>query len=308
MMDEQIAGCILAGSIGDAWGSSYENEVIKEEHTTFYWGGKPERERAWMITDDTQLTLATCEVLTASSFQPEKLLGKFLDYYRRNKLRGLGSATLKAITDFDAGIPYTQTGRSGDYAAGNGAAMRISPFAFFPELGREEVYAACRITHRNEEAYAGALAVYYAIKAIINKQWDGYNDLLALILPELPDTLVKDRLIELSTHPEWNIIEAVAKLGNSAYVVDSVPFAIFCATKVREMGLERMFAAIIAAGGDTDTNASIAGQIAGTLIGAGGIPAVLINQLKQLKEYDWIDETIQQLGARLRDRNMEASG
>lgn len=306
-MNEYIAGCLLAGSIGDAWGSSYENEVIKDESATFYWGGKPERERAWMITDDTQLTLATCEVLMDPSFQPEKLLAKFLTLYRRNKLRGLGSATLKAILDFEAGIPYTQTGRSGDYAAGNGAAMRIAPFAFFPELGREEVYAACRITHRNEEAYAGALAVYYAIKAIINKQWDGYNDLLALILPQLPDTLVKDRLIELNTNPECNTIEAVAKLGNSAYVVDSVPFAIFCAAKVRETGLEQMFAAIIAAGGDTDTNASIAGQIAGTLIGASGIPTVLLNQLKQLKEYDWIAGTIQQLQARLRDSNEDAN-
>lgn len=306
-MDEQIAGCILAGSIGDAWGSSYENEVIKEEHATFYWGGKRERERAWMITDDTQLTLATCEVLMEPSFLPENLLGKFKDYYRRNKLRGLGSATLKAILDFEAGIPYTHTGRTGDYAAGNGAAMRIAPFAFFPELSREEVSAACRITHRNEEAYAGALAVYYAIKAIINKQWDGYNNLLALILPQLPDTLVKDRLIELNANPGLNSIEAVAKLGNSAYVVDSVPFAIFCASKVRETGLERMFAAIIAAGGDTDTNASIAGQIAGTLIGVSGIPTALLNQLKRLKEYDWIAATIEQLQVRLRDRNAHAS-
>lgn len=306
-MDEQIAGCILAGSIGDAWGSSYENEVIKEEHATFYWGGKRERERTWMITDDTQLTLATCEVLMGPSFLPENLLAKFMNYYRRNKLRGLGSATLKAILDFEAGIPYTQTGRAGDYAAGNGAAMRIAPFAFVPELGREEVYAACRITHRNEEAYAGALAVYYAIKAIINKQWDGYNNLLALILPQLPDTLVKDRLIDLNTNPGLNSIEAVAKLGNSAYVVDSVPFAIFCASRVRETGLEQMFAAIIAAGGDTDTNATIAGQIAGTLVGVSGIPTALLNQLKRLKEYDWIAATIEQLQARLRDGNTDAS-
>lgn len=302
MIEEQIAGCILAGSVGDAWGSSYENEPVKAVGPTFYWGGKPEEKRVWMITDDTQLTLATCEALMAHSFHPEKLLGEFLACYRRNKLRGLGSATLKAILDFEAGIPYTQTGRSGDYAAGNGAAMRISPFAFFPELGRKDIYEACRITHRNDEAYAGALAVYYAIKAIINKLWDGHNNLLALLLPQLPDTLVKDRLIELNLNSGLNSIETAAKLGNSAYVVDSIPFAIFCASKVREMGLEQMFAAIIATGGDTDTNASIAGQIAGTLIGVSGIPVRLLDQLMRLKEYDWILSTIQQLQAELMDR------
>lgn len=31
-IDEQIEGCILCGSIGDACGSSYENEVLKEDN------------------------------------------------------------------------------------------------------------------------------------------------------------------------------------------------------------------------------------------------------------------------------------
>lgn len=298
-IDEQISGCILCGSIGDAWGSSYENEVLKEDKHTFYWGGKPARDRQWQITDDTQLTLATCEVLLEAPFLPEKLIQKIQAYYRSNKLRGPGSATLKAILDYEAGISHTQTGRKGDYAAGNGAAMRISPFAFFPGITRSDVYQACRITHQNDEAYAGALAVYCAIKAILEKKWDGFNNLIELILPELPDTLVKDRLIELNNSPEMDTIEAAATLGTSAYVVHSVPFAVFCAGKIRQTGLQQMFAAIITAGGDTDTNASIAGQIAGTLIGSKGIPAILLDQLKLLREYDWIMGTIQQLRAKL---------
>ncbi len=49
-----------------------------------------------------------------------------------------------------------------------------------------------------------------------------------------------------------------------------------------------MYSQLIEIGGDTDTNCSIAGQIAGALIGRNGIPENLINKLKQLREYDWI--------------------
>ncbi len=125
--------------------------------------------------------------------------------------------------------------------------------------------------------------------------------MIELILPELPDTLLKDRLIELNSNPGLSTTKAVAMLGTGGYVVHSVPFAIFCASKVREIGLQQMFTEIIAAGGDTDTNASIAGQIAGTLIGNQGIPAALLDQLKLLKEYDWISLTVQRLKESLRD-------
>lgn len=54
-----------------------------------------------------------------------------------------------------------------------------------------------------------------------------------------------------------------------------------------------MFNQLIEIGGDTDTNASIAGQIAGALIGQNNIPSHLLNNLKRLNKFEWIDNTIQ---------------
>ena len=71
-----------------------------------------------------------------------------------------------------------------------------------------------------------------------------------------------------------------------------MPFAVFCSTKIIDQGLEKMFNEIINSGGDTDTNASIAGQIAGTLIGTDNIPEVLLIKFKNLNEYNWIKEII----------------
>lgn len=296
---DQFEACIICGAIGDAWGSSYENEVVIDDSEIYYLGKKKIKPRNWFITDDTQLTLATCEVLNEGSFDPENLINKFIQYYRSNKLTGIGASTLKAILDKEAGIHWSQAGRTGEFAAGNGGAMRIAPFAFFPDITRENIFDACKITHRNDEAFAGSLAVYLSIKAILNSKWNDVNNLFEVIIPELPDTNLKDRLIEINNYGSATISE-VAKLGNNGYVVNSVPFAIFCSTKVFDLGLEKMFQEIINSGGDTDTNASIAGQIAGTLIGLAKIPRELMIKLESLRDYNWIKQIIDETKSKIR--------
>jgi len=296
MLREKFEACLLAGAIGDAWGSSFENESIAPATTTFYLGGKPATVRRWAITDDTQLTLATCEVLAAGTFDPTRLAQHFVAYYQKGRLTGLGASTLQAIRNAEAGMHWTQTGRRGQYAAGNGAAMRIAPFAFYPTTTRQTIYDACRLTHQNEDAYAGALAVYLAIRAALRHTWTGRNNLLALLLPDLPDTNLTDRLRELSLYPSDATIAEAARLGNNGHVVNSVPFALFCATKIRDLGLTRLLQQLIATGGDTDTNASLAGQVAGALMGPTGLPQKLLQRLAQLPEYPWLREVLERTG------------
>ncbi|RSK43630.1 ADP-ribosylglycohydrolase family protein [Hymenobacter perfusus] len=295
MLREKFEACLLAGAIGDAWGSSFENE--QPAAATFYLGGQPAAPvRRWAITDDTQLTLATCEVLAAGPFDPTRLGQQFVAYYRQGRLTGLGASTLQAIRNAEAGMPWTQTGRRGQYAAGNGAAMRIAPFAFYPTTTRQILHDACALTHRNEDAYAGALAVYLAIRAALDHTWTGHNNLLALLLPDLPDTNLTDRLRELSAYPPDATIAEAARLGNNGHVVNSVPFALFCATKIRNLGLTRLLLQLIANGGDTDTNASLAGQVAGALVGPAGLPPKLLQRLAQLPEYPWIRSVLGRTG------------
>jgi len=293
MSKKRFEACIIGGAIGDAWGSSYENEIKENNPTTFYYGQKKEPERIWAITDDTQLTLATCEALCDSNrFTPDLLANWFVRYYQQRKLIGIGASTLKAIIELEAGGHWSQVGRTGEYAAGNGAAMRIAPLAFINTITNEDIRNSCRITHRNDEAYTGALAVIHSIRAILNKSWLGDNSLFDILIPQLPDTRVRDRLIEINSLPENTTIAEIARLGNNGYVVNSVPFAIFAASVVLKTGMTSMFQAIIDSGGDTDTNASIAGQIAGALIGKENIPVNLIDQLKLLKQYKRIKEIV----------------
>lgn len=290
---ERFEGCILGGAIGDAYGSGYEN-VIEEQDDIYYPLGKPKViEPNWQITDDTQLTLATIEAMIKDSkISPETVANQLLKYYKQRKLRGIGASTLKSLQELSYGDHWSQTGRIGEYAAGNGAAMRIAAIAFKETITNSEIRDICIITHNNDEAYIGARSVVIAIREILKGTWKGKTNLIELVVENIPDTRVRDRLIEISN---INNLEEIGKFGNDGYVVNSVPLAIAAANKVKEIGIEAMYSTLIRIGGDTDTNCSIAGQIAGTLIGKNEIPESLIYRLKKLSEYDWIEMTVAKL-------------
>jgi len=286
-LSERLAGCILGGAIGDTWGSAYENLPPRpDERTTFYLVPAPVRRPRWQMTDDTQLTLLTLDAMQRdSALTPASLAATFVAAYGQGHLTGLGASTLQALRALQVGGHWSQVGRAGEYGAGNGAAMRSAPFAFWPKVGRAELRDFCRLTHHHEEAYVGALAIVLAIRASLHGQWTGAEPLLEVLAAQLPDTRVRDRLLTIQALPGSPTIADVARLGTSGYVVDSVPFALFCAAQVPQLGFAPTLAAIVAAGGDTDTNASLAGQVAGALLGSAQLPPALRRQLSQVGGY-----------------------
>ncbi|WP_178990384.1 ADP-ribosylglycohydrolase family protein [Winogradskyella schleiferi] len=287
---KRFEGCVIGGAIGDAWGSGFENKSKQEDDTFYLFGSSDIKTTTWGITDDTQLTLATIEAMTLNkALKPEPIANQFLKYYRHRKLKGIGSSTLKAIQELDFGGHWSQTGRRGEFAAGNGAAMRIAPLAFRSKITNSEIRDICIMTHNNDEAYIGALSVIIALREILYKNWNGKTNLIDKVIGQIPDTRVRDRLIKIKNIES---LEEIGEIGNDGYVVNSVPLAIAAANRIKDLGIEEMFSKLIEIGGDTDTNCSIAGQIAGTFIGIDEIPEHLLNKLKQLNDFDWIQNTI----------------
>lgn len=293
-LSKRFEGCVIGGAIGDAFGSAYENLKEIDNDKVFYPFGKPEKQiPKWRITDDTQLTVATCEVLIENEkLETEVFAKKYLDYFKQRKITGLGASTLKAFRELEVGGHWSLVGRKGEYAAGNGAAMRIAPIAFIDGISREQIREIASITHNNDEAYIGALTVILSIQAILKGIWTGRENLIHLLIDQLPDSRVRDRLMEIEG---VDSLTEIGKIGNDGYVVNSIPLAVAAANKVLDLGIEEMFRQIIEIGGDTDTNASIAGQIAGTLIGTANIPQNLMKELKDLDEFEWIYSAIKGL-------------
>jgi ADP-ribosyl-[dinitrogen reductase] hydrolase len=81
-----------------------------------------------------------------------------------------------------------------------------------------------------------------------------------------------------------------------------VPFSIFAADKIRESSFEDVLAKIILCGGDTDTNASLAGQIMGTYIGLSNFSREVSGMFAKIKECVYILETASKLSRMLKEQ------
>jgi ADP-ribosyl-[dinitrogen reductase] hydrolase len=292
----KLQGCLVGGAIGDAVGSFYEGRANVKAIEFDVLNG---------ITDDTQLTLATCEAIISSrSVSAESISNKMLEWYNKGKLSGLGSSTLKALRDLQVGAHWGLSGRSGEYAAGNGAAMRIAPLAFFVDIEKEKtlIRDVCNITHKNDEAYSGCLSILYALHFIVTDRWESGQHLLDLIIPQIPDTSVRDNLLKLQENPSLSISEAARLVGTSGHVIESVPFSIFAAQKIKERNFEDILSEIILCGGDTDTNASLAGQIMGTFIGLPGFSAKALATFSKIKEDNYILQVGFELAKMLKEK------
>jgi ADP-ribosylglycohydrolase len=293
---ETILGCIAGGAIGDAAGAAFEGAIVEA-------GPQALVSRDWHLTDDTQLTLATCEALIESDTpSPERIAASFLRWFRAGRLTGLGASTLKALRDLEAGAHWALAGRKGEHAAGNGAAMRIAPLAFcldpLTDESRRLIRDVSRITHHSDEAYTGAYAVVLAVWAAMRG-----GQPLEWIASHLPDTLVRDRLLSYAALPANTSVAAAALLyGASGYVAESVPLALFAATRAPRLGFTAMLEQVIAAGGDTDTNASLASQVAGTALGFSRLPPELLEKLPQAELVSRIAQAFAESVARRAER------
>jgi ADP-ribosylglycohydrolase len=186
---DRILGCIFGGAIGDALGGAYEGKQPPFEISD---------DAELRLSDDTQLTLATCEAIASAGgvVDPERIAGRFAEWHRASRVTVMGASTRKALGELVAGGHWALVGRKGEYAAGNGAAMRSAPLGFCldpnDEGARRTIRDVSRITHHHEEAYAGALAVALAVSASPESSWEDTNDLLGAVIGGLPDTQLRD--------------------------------------------------------------------------------------------------------------------
>jgi ADP-ribosyl-[dinitrogen reductase] hydrolase len=279
VLSARIRASLLGGALGDAWGSAYEGRPGPIAAPF------PERPR---LSDDTWLTVATCEAIVRARGQvaPSIVADSFRAWFEKGRLRGLGSSTLKALRDLAAGAHWALAGARGEYAAGAGAAMRIAPLAFLLDPGAADdrviVRDVSRITHHSDEAYAGALAVMSAVRLSAAAGFVP-EDLLSRVSDELPDTRLRDRLLELLAADETPEVMAT-RFGASGYVVEAVPLALLVAVHNRASSLGAVIERAVALGGDTDTIASIAGQV----VGASGVevPQGLLQRISRIADVE----------------------
>lgn len=260
-----VEGTILGGAIGDVLGGIAERGCRT-------------------LSDDTQLTLATCEAIIATGYaDPHEIAQRMLDWFAAGRVSGIGSSTLKAMRDLQAGAHWALAGARGERAAGNGAAMRAAPLAFVlnPAVQRDRttIRDVARITHHNDEAYVGALAVVLAIRAASRGELS-----LDVVASGLPDSRVRDYLLRVSIRTAHPPAVIAGEVGSSGFAPETVAVALTLALRIIEHGFEAAIGELNEIGGDTDTIGSIAGQVAGARIGATGLPQYLLNDVPSIED------------------------
>jgi ADP-ribosylglycohydrolase len=294
--EARFRGAILGTAIGDALGRPAEgcrpDEIrewggIRDFLPWFGWEDGPLG--TW--TDDTQMTMCVAESLLAGGgrLDPDDLATRFVDWLPVG--RGIGQTCRKAVTRLTEGVPWWEAGVA---SAGNGAAMRVAPVGLLhagdlPAL-RHDAALSALVTHADPMAVSSAIAQAFIVGWCAQTE-PGRLDIaelveaLAVVLCDVPDpgaaerrpgsgddpVRLVDRLCEVPGLVPADPDEAFGYLFNGAFVLESLPAALWCFLRSPE-DAEQVLVTAVQGGYDADTVAAMAGAMVGAYLGDEAFP------------------------------------
>jgi len=278
-----MAGTLLGTALGDALGLPMEGLTAKQiarrygkvDH--FVFAGS-----MGFISDDTEQSALLARAI---ALNPDDVDGCVEDFKRALLgwfLRlpcGIGMATAKACLNI-----LFKKKKTGVNSAGNGSAMRAAVIGVYfheSESKRKEYgKAICQVTHTDPRAVAAALFVAELAAACTrNTRQSTCRQCFDEVIETVDNPSLKEKLLYASRLAEQSSsTEAAAKaLGNSGFVIQSVPLALFCFLRFGDSELMDALNEVISAGGDTDSNAAILGAWLGAKKGEKSIDRELID-------------------------------
>jgi ADP-ribosylglycohydrolase len=297
---DRCAGSLLAGALGDGLGSAVEgrtHEQIVDQYGPAGVTGLPDSGARW--TDDTQLTVVVAESLVATGgrFDPYDFAPRLVRWLPTG--RGVGRATRAAIHRLADGERWDRVGPEID-SSGNGAAMRTAPVGLLHaldpapgELLTDAVLFALP-THGGEIGVAGAVAMAAGVGYLARLAAAGastfdpleFIDFLVASIaqietaptptrrPPVTPVYLRERLQALPAWLDREPAEYFEEVWTGAFALESVPAAIYAF--LRSPGDPRSVLLTAAnASHDTDTIASMAGNLVGAWLGAHALAAAM---------------------------------
>lgn len=284
-MLDKIEGVLLGTAVGDAIG--LPREGLSRRRAFRMYAGKPLRHKFFfgkgMCSDDTEHICMVAQALLSSQGDPEKFarsLSWKLRFWLLAIPAGVGLATLKGICKLWLGF---SPDKSGVHSAGNGPAMRSALLGMYAgndiDYLKILVRASTRLTHVDERAEQGALAVALAAQYVSSRSPEEVD--IAKLFKILDDHITNSELCNAfnQIHSALNenmSSESAAEImglhkGISGYIVYTVPMAMFC--WLRNINdFQAAVEDVVLLGGDTDTTGAITGALAGAAVGGSGIP------------------------------------
>ena len=273
----KLRGMFMGLAVGDALGALYEFQSAEEINKLKILEMRQIHDTTGVWTDDTAMALCLADSLIKQegydSYDVMERYWKWANegyrtYYSFGE--GIGGQTASAIQYFSENDPIVPKTKPRDTAAGNGAIMRLAPI-IIAAYGRNPIHQVIRLaqvsareTHYSYEAEAGAEIFAAMLHSAV-----GSDDKSSIISVHEYSTgkIYDDILSRILT--SYSVRSKLLNLGG--YVVDALRIAVWGFMNFDSFadGVEN----VIRLGGDTDTNAAVYGQLAGTYYGYDQIPS-----------------------------------
>lgn len=248
--------------------------------------------------DDAAMALLLAEsLIDTGDFDANDVAARWVMWMKVDG-RGIGITTQRALRLIERGTEPFEAGRlvsSAATAAGNGAVMRCLPVALryhdnVDKLIRVSTQQAA-ITHADQRCTWGAAAVNLAVRELLYGNRHFVEEVLHRLEGAAP-RLLNEAIRRVPWEQEGELPLAVE--GQFGYVVHCVEIAFWCA--LHRETLEDALIFLAEAGGDTDTNAAVAGALLGAREGEAGIPPRWFDQLPKGRDVAALAERLVRRG------------
>lgn len=314
---DRVLGCLLGGAVGDAFGYAVEFDHWRQIKNRFGAKGiiEPEVEDGQiLVSDDTQMTLFTLEALTESSDAidrkdieaiVERIRLAYLDWLgtqsggpaRRKPVgplarnsalrhqRAPGPTCLTALEQGARGTPHQPINNS----KGCGGVMRIAPIGLMGDLdpAQSAELAACAaaLTHGHPSGYISAAALAAMVRLMLDgaDMAEAAKDTKPLLAhwKARDETEAKiEAALRAATSGSRNHLGAVESLGQGWVAEEALAIGLYSALAGDSFPEVLRIAANH--DGDSDSTASIAGQIYGARKGLADLPNRWVRRLDVL--------------------------
>ncbi|MEJ6949429.1 ADP-ribosylglycohydrolase family protein [Natronospora cellulosivora (SeqCode)] len=296
----RFAGALIGLAVGDALGTTLEFKARGSfEPLEDMVGGGPFDLEPGQWTDDTSMALCLAESLVEDGFDLDSQLAKYLKWFNDGYLSStgtcfdIGNNTAKSLREYEG------KGKLPDeyeYAAGNGALMRLAPVAMYykGDFEKAVLYSGkSSITTHNNILSIDSCRCFGRMlqQAIVGKDKD------SILTGEVRQLEVDDKVKLIADGSYMD--KDIDAISSSGFVIDSLEASLWAFYHT-----ENFKDAVLKAvnlGDDADTVGAITGQIAGAYYGLDGIPEEWVSKLaKKDLIFDLLDKLYNKIWSSLK--------
>jgi ADP-ribosyl-[dinitrogen reductase] hydrolase len=281
---ERVVGSVLGLALGDALGAPFEgrrSEDIPDPIPALElpWAGGP----AGSTTDDTAMAMNLVRSLNErGGFDPEDLVARHLEWFRSDP-PDVGILTRRVLRrvaggeDASAAAHAVWEERGPEVSAGSGSVMYCAPlglaYAEAPDELTELAPRLSALTHYDERCRTAVLAVTLAVAALARGR--------------SAEGALTGALATVEDRGGGEELEFLVEMAGVSRRIDGpdMGFCLFTAG----VGLQSLLGTgdfetelrrVVSLGGDTDTNAAVAGALMGALVGEAALPSEWLEGLE----------------------------